>query len=142
MHRIATLFLLGFAGLANAQEMGPELTVRAQGNADRVRLEFRTVEAQNQVCPLSVQSLSVDATQSSPDGVVVVGHIEFTAGVEPDAICLFVVGQQQGAITFARGAELPALAPGRYDLVINDTSYGVLQISADGARIVEAQDGV
>ncbi len=142
MIKLVTLAAIGLCAPSFAQQpqqpMGPDLDVRVEGGADRVRIQFRTVEDQNQVCPLIVQSLSVDSTARDAQGVVTAGHIEFIADVDPGAVCLFVVGKQQGAITFARGDQLPALAPGQYDLVINDVSYGTLEITREGVRLTEA----
>lgn len=141
MNRILPFVAFVFAGAASAQEMGPELKVRVEGSGQRVLIAFHTVENQPEACPLTVQSLSVDSTHTDVRGLVN-GVVDFQVGVEPDAICLQVVGQQEGSLVFERGPALPALAAGRYDLLINDTSYGVLLVNKDGAKLVAADDGV
>jgi hypothetical protein len=123
---------------ALAQELGPDLEVRASGDARQVRVDFRTVEDQSQVCPLRVNRLLVDAPPVTDAGLAA-GVIDFQVAADPTAPCLAVVGQQTGSIRFSQGRELPALAHGRYDLVINDTSYGVLVVHRDGARLTEAE---
>lgn len=106
-------------------------------SADTLRIHFQTNEIMNEMCALDVVDARVSAGAFDAQGRVRSGLIRLDT--MPQDICLQALGPWQGATDLHLGEQLPELAAGRYQLVIDGSVEGRLVVSEEGrVRFVEA----
>lgn len=124
-----TLFIL-LALIQTVAFADTHFEMNVTGSAKVVHISFETVEQHSSMCNLEVKYLHVENPSAS-----YLGLIRFVAEMNPWQPCLTAFGPHSGSFVLNRGSSSPDLVEGNYELVINETSQGILSVTAVGASL-------
>ena len=112
-----TAALLPFA---NAQTNRLDVNIASQGR-EAFSIYWQTVQPIPSKCEMEAADVHTASPDNESDGLINIT----THTMQP---CLAAFGSHGGGITFELGDGTTALPEGRYELIINNESYGVISV--------------
>ena len=124
-HSINTIVLAGILTaaiipFANPQANRLDVNI-ASRRSEAFSIYWQTANSAPSKCEMEVADMQTSSPNKGEDGFIDIT----THTVQP---CLSAFGSHSGEITFELDNETTALEEGRYELIINNKSYGVLSV--------------
>ena len=119
-----------------------DLKVTASLNdGQSVAINWTTKQTFSSMCGMGVDSLKLKpVTQTWQGDVQFPGAIEIETSTNRFAMCMMAFGPHRGGMNLPLGYQLPHLADGEYNLLINGQDYGVLSVSAEEVFLTAADE--